>query len=771
MVLGWALGAWASAPTLTSLRAIHALSNAEASQAFPVAFEATIGYFRGYENLLFVEDGDAAIFVRPPSAASLAPGDRVLVRGTTRQSFRPLVIGDSVTLLYHGAPPKPLPATFDDLIRARLDSLTVTVHAFVRAADLVVSSTAPVRSARLQLIADGGHFEANLDSDDAHALQGLLDAEVEITGVAAGKFDNKMQQTGVVLYVPSLGGIRVLKRAGASPWSLPVTPMDQVLAVYHMRDLTPRVRVQGIITYYQPGSAVVLQDGPKSLWIETYTHEPLRIGDRADATGYPQAHERLLTLTDGEIQDSHDFKPIAPQPANWYQLGFWSNNSPIGHLYDLVSIEGQVLTEVREAAQDEIVLVSDGRLLTAIYRHPPAGALPPMIQIPLGSRIRVTGICVIVDANAINPGGEVPFNILMRSFSDVTVVAKPSWLSTRNLIRIVSFLLLVVLAFAAWGAILNRKVRRQTAALSCRIEAEAALERQMAQLEARRSHILEDINGARPLAEILESIAELASFRLHGAPCWCEVTDGARLGTYPPAPNTLRVVREPIPARDGPPLGAILAAFEPGSQPVNLEREALSVGARLATLAIETRRLYSDLLHRSEFDLLTDIHNRFSLDKHLDARIEMARQTAGIFGLIYVDLDDFKQVNDLHGHRIGDLFLQEVTLRMKRQLRSHDMLARLGGDEFAVLLGVIRGRTDVEEVALRLERCFDEPFAIEGIALRGSTSVGVALYPEDGATKDSLLSTADIAMYTAKNSRRNRQQKQPGAGLTPTVHA
>jgi diguanylate cyclase (GGDEF)-like protein len=178
----------------------------------------------------------------------------------------------------------------------------------------------------------------------------------------------------------------------------------------------------------------------------------------------------------------------------------------------------------------------------------------------------------------------------------------------------------------------------------------------------------------------------------------------------------------------------------------------------LAALAIETRRLYSDLLRRSEFDLLTDIHNRFSMEKQLDAQIEEARQKAGIFGLVYIDLDDFKQVNDSYGHQAGDLYLQEVALRMKRQLRSHDTLARLGGDEFAALLPMVRNRADVEEIAQRLEDCFNEPFVIDGQLLRGSASVGFALYPEDGATRDSLLDASDAAMYVAKKERKQSQE-------------
>ena len=89
------------------------------------------------------------------------------------------------------------------------------------------------------------------------------------------------------------------------------------------------------------------------------------------------------------------------------------------------------------------------------------------------------------------------------------------------------------------------------------------------------------------------------------------------------------------------------------------------MGAGLAMLAIETRRLHSDLLHRSEFDLLTDIHNRFSLEKHLEELME-ERAEAGIFGLIYIDLDEFKPVNDRCGHHVGDMYLQEAASRMKR---------------------------------------------------------------------------------------------------------
>lgn len=735
--------AGASEPrVLTSIQAVHLLSNAEARQAIPVAAEATVVYSRGYESLLFVQDGDAALFVRPPATTTFLPGDRVFLKGKTQGSFRPLVVASVITLLHHGPLPKPEPVTFDQLIRAQYDSRLVTIQATVRAADLIVSPAAPIRSACVQLLMEGGHIEAYLDDAHETALKSLLDADVEITGVAAGKFDDKMQETGIVLYVSSLANIKVLKHADAGFWSLPITPMDQILSGYHVRDSTRRVQVHGTITYYQPGSAVVLQDGAKSLWISTHTREPLQIGDLADGTGFPDAHDRLLTLTDGEIQDSHILAPIKPQPTTWRQLGFWSSNEPDGHQNDLVSIDGQIVTAVRQATQDEYVVASDGRLFTAIYRHPRGSdALPPMGWIAQGSRVHVTGICTVIDSNAINPGEEAPFNILLRSFDDISVIAKPSMLNVRNLVLIVGVLLVLLLAAGVRAWVMERKVRHQNA--------------EVAYAERRRGRILEDINGSRPLAEIIEQITELISFKLRGAPCWCQIAEGAQLGNCPSNLTPFRIVSEPIPARSGPPLGTMHAAFDPLAKPRSDEPAILSMAAGLATLAIETRRLYSDLRRRSEFDLLTDIHNRFSLEINLEQQIVHARQTGGVFGLIYIDLNEFKQVNDLYSHQIGDLYLQEVTIRMKRQLRAVDMLARIGGDEFAAVLPNIHSCREAEEIAERLERSFDEPCPLEGYVLHGSASVGVALYPEDGTTKDTLLNAADAAMYVAKQTKRH----------------
>jgi diguanylate cyclase (GGDEF)-like protein len=728
----------AAPATLTSLHAVKQLSNADAAQGVPVAFEATVTYFRGYQNELFVQDGQDAIYVQATTSAVFVPGDRVLVKGATKASFQPVVLSSDITLLHHGDLPKPAPATFDGLIQANFDSTLVTLHGTIRAADINQSTGVNGRSITLRILTDGGYIDAYLDSGDAGALPGLLDADAEITAVAGGRFDSKMQMTGVLLYVAGLNDIKILKPAAADPWSLPITPMDEVIKSYHVQNLTGRVRVHGTITYYEPGSALVLQNGSKSLSIKTHSYAPLQIGDLADAIGFPGVNDGFLELTGSEIQDDHIQAPIAPQLLSLDDL---NASKPI---FNLVSIEGTVVMMVREARQDEYVLSSNGYLFSAVLKHADATDLKPMQQIRQGATIRVTGICILQSSDPF--GGNVPFNILLRSPDDVAVVAEPSWLNIGHLMILVGLLLVALFAVGVREWLVERKVRRRIGVL--------------AYAEQRRGHILEDINNSRPLSEILERITELVSVKLNGAACWCQIVDGARLGNWPPdlADSSLRIEERPIAARSGPAHGSIFAAFDSYTQLSSAETEALQMGAGLATLAIETSRLYSDLVHRSEFDLLTDIENRFSLERHLEHLIQAARETAGVFGLLYIDLNDFKQVNDVHGHHAGDLYLQEVATRLKRQLRPGDMLARLGGDEFAVLVPNVHGRSDVEEIALRLQGCFDRPFAGEGYVVHGSSSIGIALYPEDGGTKDSLLSAADSAMYVDKQTKPRRKK-------------
>ena len=677
------------------------------------------------------------MFVNATTTKNLVPGDRVLIKGMTTAGYRPDVMSSDIAVLGHGAPPKPLHASWDDLIRGRFDSLLVTVRGVVQSADLDAPSGAHVPGITLRVLLGGGYVDVQLDSNDEKALSNLLDAEVEITGVAGGKFDGKRQLTGIVLHVARLEDLKIVKTAAVSPWALPATPMDQVLGVYHVENLTNRIRVVGTVTYFEPGTGLVLEKDDKSIWIKTDSFSPMRLGDRAEATGFPAVSNGFLMLYGSAIQDDGVAAPVRPERATWQQL------ATSRHIFDLVSIEGQVQMEAREASQDEYVLVSDGKMFSAIFPHGYAtDGLLPMRNVPVGSRVRVTGICAMDNANPY--GHDVAFKILLRTADDLVILDTPSWFTVRHLSTMVVILMLVMLTVGGRAWFIDRTMRKEIAALGY--------------LGNRRGAILEDINHARPLPGILERITELGSASLQGAPCWVETAEGLKLGNAPSRSDApgLRIAKHAIAARSGPALGSIFAAFHARTAPKPEEDRALAAAAELATLAIETARLYSDLVHRSEFDMLTDIKNRFAFEKHLDCLLDEAYGSGSIFGLIYIDLDEFKQVNDRFGHHVGDQYIQQAAMRMKRQLRPEDMLARLGGDEFAVLVPVVQDRGEVEEIALRLESCFDDPFKVEGFVVRGTASIGIALYPEDATTRDGLIDSADTAMYSAKNGRKNR---------------
>jgi diguanylate cyclase (GGDEF)-like protein len=726
---------FAAPATITSIAGVHKLTNEQAAQGIPVAFETTVTYYSKGSIDLFVEEDGLAIYVQVSNNLDLLPGDRVQVRGKTRASFRPDVVADSVTRIGHGEMPAPVNANYRQLIRADLDCMRVTVKGRVRSADLVTYGKVP--NIYLELLMDGGYVDASISSGDDSLLKNLLDSDVEVTGSASGEFDSKNQLTGVVIESPQLSDLKITKPASSSTESIPFTPIDNILERSYMQDLTERVRVEGTVTYYLPGAAAVLQNGDKSLWIETKYQQPLKIGDRATASGLPAVRDGLLTLTRAEVEDSRTYSPVTPQHVGWDELSSGAD------AFDLITTEGQVVKESREDDQDEYVLTSGGHLFSVLSRHPDVDLgfeVPAMKEIPVGSTVRVTGISSVSYGS--DPfEGPVGFDVLVRSFDDITVIAQPSWLNVRNLTRLVEILFSVILIFGARVVWTERKARRHNAT--------------MAYIERRRGKILEDINNSKPLAEMLESITELVSTRLGGAPCWIEVEGGATLGNHlsESGRTGFRVAEHAVVGRSGTHLGEIFAVFNRHSKPDRDEAEALAQAAGLATLAIETTHLYADLVHRSEFDLLTDVENRFSFERHLDNAIFAARQSAGVFGLLYIDLNEFKLVNDNYGHRAGDIYLQQVSARMKRQLRPGDLLARLGGDEFAVLIRDVRSRTTATEVAQRLEHCFDTPFECEGVMVQGSASIGIAMYPADGTTKDNLLSAADASMYVVKQTK------------------
>jgi diguanylate cyclase (GGDEF)-like protein/PAS domain S-box-containing protein len=169
----------------------------------------------------------------------------------------------------------------------------------------------------------------------------------------------------------------------------------------------------------------------------------------------------------------------------------------------------------------------------------------------------------------------------------------------------------------------------------------------------------------------------------------------------------------------------------------------------------ERRRYEADLIHRATHDQLTGLANRVVFRDRLEQAVHHAGRTGRQVALLFIDLDDFKQVNDTMGHAAGDILLCEIAERLKSSLRKGDTRVRFGGDEFAVILENIVDAGDVVEVVENLVEKLHQPMRLNGHELVVTTSIGISLYPGDASDIEELLLHADTAMYSAKAEGRN----------------
>jgi diguanylate cyclase (GGDEF)-like protein len=179
---------------------------------------------------------------------------------------------------------------------------------------------------------------------------------------------------------------------------------------------------------------------------------------------------------------------------------------------------------------------------------------------------------------------------------------------------------------------------------------------------------------------------------------------------------------------------------------------------RVIRYAVERKRTELELVRLAHYDQLTSLPNRTMLRERVEHALARAMRAGTGVATLVLDMDRFKEINDMLGHEIGDKLLIEVAQRIRASVRDQDTVARLGGDEFAV---VLEGVSEAREVLPVIERIIDslaEVTTIGGHEINSSTSVGIAMFPENGSNLSELLRAADLAMYQAKSSGRGRYQ-------------
>ena len=245
--------------------------------------------------------------------------------------------------------------------------------------------------------------------------------------------------------------------------------------------------------------------------------------------------------------------------------------------------------------------------------------------------------------------------------------------------------------------------------------------------------------------------------------------------------SVLSVLRGPNDSQD--PVIATLARVEPsrGIELVQWLKDGRQMDVEVSCVPIESRdrRLVSylmrDLSERKKaqtqllanqqrldklanHDHLTGLPNRLFLQAHLPEAIARCQESGQMLAVLFLDLDRFKHINDSRGHEVGDKLLQEIAKRVRAAVRPADIVVRMGGDEFVVVLHKVNAPDEVGIAATRINEVLSAPVMIDGRALVATVSIGVSLFPRDGATMGELLKHSDTAMYQAKDLGRNNFQ-------------
>ncbi len=230
------------------------------------------------------------------------------------------------------------------------------------------------------------------------------------------------------------------------------------------------------------------------------------------------------------------------------------------------------------------------------------------------------------------------------------------------------------------------------------------------------------------------------------------------------APECLQQVLEHIARQFEEPYEAVAIARDGVRIPVQITGKSMHWNGQPARVTSfvdisERKRQEEKILYQATYDALTGLANRTLCRDRIEQAIRAARRGHYRLALMFIDLDDFKTVNDTFGHDAGDELLQQAAQRMQSCVRDEDTVARQGGDEFLILLGKIDQVDDINAVEEKLLHAFSTPFDLCGTELVITLSIGVVVFPEDGEEYLTLLQYADIAMYRAKAEGKNKSRK------------
>ena len=777
--------------TLTTALAVHQLPLSAAQRAYPVHLRAVVTYFDAGNHLLFVQDPSDGIFVElsEKEKASMQAGDEVEVTGVTTADFAPDVAKARIRVLGHPGLPAPETGRFGSANWGREDCHWLEIEG-------IVQGVAQGRADTLLTIAWGKNsFKAHVLAPP-ESLAHLLDADVAVRGVCGALFNGKHQMLGIQMFVPGAECIRVLRAPAPDPFSLAPTPIADLLQFSRASNMGHRVRLRGTVTYPNLSGTSWVQDATGGVMLQDRDAEGLAAGDRVDVVGFPAIAGFGPAVHGAEVKRLQAGAPPSP-------MRITAQDAMKGEFDDqLVQIEGKLVDRLQQPGEQVLVIESGEMVFNASL---PSRGVAQSLQ--PGTRLRLTGICSVEVEQSHDLILPHAFRLLLRSPADIVILGVPPWLTADRVAPILGGAAVFLIAALAWVVLLHKRVRAQTLTLSAQtLQVQAAHQRTRHALQKAceaealgldSQRILELIARDEPVDLIVDHIAEAVALHCEGAVCaillgrphspqvcvvpalpggwlealkridvrsvsfspefrepkrfsddpaWAEFIDSqqnARFRTFCSAPIIV----------DGATAGAVAAFFREDKRSAEAQCAQLGLWCNIAALAIDRRRLHDQLSHRAQHDGLTGLPNRALLYERLEVEIERAARGANLLGLLYIDLNGFKQINDTYGHDAGDVVLRETAGRMTHGVRRGDTVARIGGDEFVVLLPLLSRRDDAEQIADKIVKALREPIYSNQQRLSVNASIGIAIWPFDGDRADPLLRFADAQMYAEKRRR------------------
>lgn len=721
---------------LTTVQAVRHLKQPVPAD-IPVHLRGVATYYDTVAPNLFVQDATGGIWIdlRGVNSPPPSPGDVLDLHGTVGSGFTPYVAKPRWTVTGKSGPPKPLRVTYDDAATGSFDSQWVQIDGVVRSFLQQIEGNVLV----IDVATPTGAFKVRVPDYHDPFPMGLVDAKVRFEGVCAAAFNSRNQFVAFHIMAPSLKNLKVLEPAPVDPFAVPVTPIANIRR--YSADLTDQheIKVVGTVTAIFPHQGLYLTDSTGGIYAESQDGTPIVEGDQVEVIGFPAPGRFSPVLKSGRIKATHQHSAPVTVSAK--------GKDALKGIFDaqLVKVQGR-LKYFREDLNRQVLVVesTDHVTFEATFARPSMRAA----SIVEGSLLSLTGICV---TRADENGNPMDFQLVLRSPPDIQVLRSPPWFNTSRAAYLLSGLICSTLAVICWLFILRRKVRQQTEVITNKLRNEMALEEKYRSIFERNLTGLYVASRHGEILDCNDACARIFGFSGRDDLFANRTKAESILRRFhsTSAENSFSgSMEEKFERQDGTEGWALCSIRATGQN-----GEQVFEGSLVDIT--ERKRAEEQIETLAYFDPLTNLPNRTLGKDRLTQALAGAKRRRERVGVLYLDIDSFKIVNDCLGHTVGDELLQQIAQRLRLCAREEDTIARLGGDEFLIALGPIETYSDAALVAERIARDLNPPFELHGHSLTITSSTGISIFPDHGEDAETLIKNADAAMYASKNRGRN----------------